>query len=41
MRVPRKAIAFWPLVALVLLADCSTKELAVTALEPQATPLYV
>jgi signal peptidase II len=36
MEIARKARAFWPLVVLVLLTDCTTKELAVSALDPHA-----
>ncbi len=34
MTVARKARIFWPIVLLLLLADCSTKDLAVTHLVP-------
>src|SRR5438105_1793387 len=37
-RVPRKTAASWPLAALLILADCGTKQLAVERLTPPYTP---
>jgi signal peptidase II len=36
--LPHKSAAFWPLAALLVLADCGTKELAVEHLSPAYTP---
>ncbi len=38
MFAPRKALWFWPVFATVLLADCSTKELVVSALGTSPGP---
>ena len=38
MFAPRKALWFWPVFATVLLADCSTKELVVSALDSHPGP---
>jgi signal peptidase II len=38
MFAPRKALWFWPVFATVLLADCSTKELVVSALGASPGP---
>ena len=38
MLAPRKALWFWPVFATVLLADCSTKELVVSALDASPGP---
>jgi signal peptidase II len=37
----QKARAFWPLLALLVLADCGTKQLAVEHLEPMSMPRQV
>lgn len=34
----RKAVVFWPLVSLLVLADCSTKQVAAERLEPEHVP---
>jgi signal peptidase II len=34
----RKAIIFWPLVSLLVLADCTTKQVAAELLEPEHVP---
>jgi signal peptidase II len=34
----RKAIIFWPLVSLLVLADCTTKQVAAERLEPEHVP---
>jgi signal peptidase II len=34
----RKAIVFWPLVSLLVLADCTTKQVAAELLEPEHVP---
>ena len=36
--VPRKALVFWPLLALLVLADCSSKRLAEEHLRPEHVP---
>lgn len=36
--LPRKALVFWPLLALLVLADCSSKRLAVEHLTPAHAP---
>jgi signal peptidase II len=38
MSMPRKARVFWPLALVVLLVDCTTKELAVEHLTPPHVP---
>ena len=34
----RKALVFWPLVSLLVLADCTTKQVAAELLEPEHVP---
>jgi signal peptidase II len=34
----RKALVFWPLVSLLVLADCTTKQVAAERLEPEHVP---
>lgn len=34
----RKAVVFWPLVSVLLLADCTTKQVAAERLEPEHVP---
>ena len=34
----RKAVVFWPLVSVLLLADCTTKQVAAEHLEPEHVP---
>ena len=34
----RKALVFWPLVSLLVLADCTTKQVAAEMLEPEHVP---
>lgn len=38
MRLKSKAVVFWPLVSLLLLADCTTKDFAAERLEPEHVP---
>lgn len=38
MRLKSKATVFWPLVSLLLLADCTTKDFAAERLEPEHVP---
>ena len=35
---PGKALVFWPLVSLLVLADCTTKQVAAERLEPEHVP---
>ncbi len=37
-RIPRKARFYWPLLITVLVADCTSKRVAVEALSPPGTP---
>jgi signal peptidase II len=38
MRMKSKAAVFWPLVSLLVLADCTTKQVAAERLEPEHVP---